>query len=392
MPVEDLSLLSEIPEGVSVLKQPIWEPYDIYKKLIGRKKSEKINTGFLTEKKQPGLLEKFSVWVRGNFFIPDARKFWIRPSIKFLTSYIHDHPIDAIVSTGPPHSMHLIALGVKANTGLPWLADFRDPWTNIDYYNDLLLTNRADMKHHKLERDVLTSADSVVAVGKTLAIELEQLGGNNVSVITNGYDEADTALAQYVVVDKKFSIVHVGTLVRSRNCPALWRALGNLVAEHQDFADDLELRLVGKCDLAVLNSIKENGLDKFLTRVDHLPHDEVIAEQRKAAVLLLLINNSANAKGILTGKFFEYMAAGRPMLAAGPRDGDVAHIMAETNCGEICEFDDHAGMQKTLLDFYLKHKKGTLRTGSEAIDHYAREPLTARLAEELNRIVEKVKA
>ncbi|NTW26696.1 MAG: glycosyltransferase family 4 protein, partial [Lentimicrobium sp.] len=142
-PAIDESLAKDIPDGIEIIKTPIWEPYSFYKKLIGAGKGERINAGFLSEKKRPGLTEQFSIWLRGNFFIPDARKFWIRPSISFLTRYLEKHPVDAIVSTGPPHSMHMIALGVKKRTGLPWLADFRDPWTNIDFYHELMLTTWA---------------------------------------------------------------------------------------------------------------------------------------------------------------------------------------------------------------------------------------------------------
>ena len=154
-PETDLSLAKDIPPGLEVIKQPIWEPYDTYKKLLGQKKEDKINAAFLSEKKKNSMLENFSVWVRGNFFIPDARKFWIRPSVKFLLNYLETNPVKAVISTGPPHSMHLIAMALAKKIKLPWLADFRDPWTNIDFYKDLRLSARADARHKKLEKKVL---------------------------------------------------------------------------------------------------------------------------------------------------------------------------------------------------------------------------------------------
>ena len=141
-PVLDYDLLDEVPKGITVLKTPIWEPYSIYKKFTGRKKEDKINSGFLSEKKNPKLLEKLSIWIRGNLFIPDARKFWIKPSVNFLTNYLIDNPVDIVVSSGPPHSSHIIALKLKEKNKLPWLADFRDPWTNIYYYKELLLNKK----------------------------------------------------------------------------------------------------------------------------------------------------------------------------------------------------------------------------------------------------------
>ena len=145
-PDVDKSLLKDIPPGIEVIKKQIWEPYDAYKRFIGQKKDEKIQAGFLSEKKRNPLFENISVWIRGNFFIPDARRFWIKPSIRFLIKYLAAHPVNAIVSTGPPHSMHLIALGLKKKLNIPWLADFRDPWTTIDFYHQLHLTRQADKK------------------------------------------------------------------------------------------------------------------------------------------------------------------------------------------------------------------------------------------------------
>ncbi|MEA3317025.1 MAG: glycosyl transferase family 1, partial [Bacteroidota bacterium] len=140
IPVTDKSLHKDISKETKVIKRKIWEPYTWYKKFIGQKNNQKINVGFLSENQKPKFTEKISVWIRGNFFIPDARKFWIKPSVKFLKTYLKNNNVDAIISTGPPHSMHLIAMQLQKKLNLPWIADFRDPWTNIDFYEDLLLT------------------------------------------------------------------------------------------------------------------------------------------------------------------------------------------------------------------------------------------------------------
>src|SRR4030095_1074602 len=124
MPVNDSSLTDDIPTGTEVLKTKIWEPYNLYKTFIGADKNVKVSTGFLTEEKKPGMAERLSVWLRGNMFIPDARRFWIGPSIKYLSSYLEKSHVDVIVSTGPPHSMHLIAMKLSEKFNIPWVADF----------------------------------------------------------------------------------------------------------------------------------------------------------------------------------------------------------------------------------------------------------------------------
>ncbi|ASS48006.1 MAG: glycosyl transferase family 1 [Candidatus Fluviicola riflensis] len=391
MPVIDDSLAKDIPEGTVILKQPIWEPYKIYKRFSGKKKGEKINAGFLNENKKQGFKDKLSIWIRGNFFIPDARKFWIKPSIQYLNDYLVSHPVDVIISSGPPHTMHMIALGVKKkNPSLKWIADFRDPWTNIDFYDQLMLSKWADKKHHRMEKNVLRFADSVISVGEEMNKEfkamLQQIPGGNpekCSVISNGYDVDDVSV-EPVQKDEKFSIAHIGTLVKDRNPEVLWKVLSALISKNEAFRDRLEIKLVGKVDFYVNEQIERFGLTSFVRKIDYLPHDEVILEQQRSHVLLLLVNNTRNAKGILTGKFFEYMSSGCPIVAIGPPDGDLAAIIHATGSGLISGFDDEQQLEQNLLDYF--HGTVAQRNESE-IARYSRRELTQRLVETMHELV-----
>ena len=375
----------DIPQGITILKQPIWEPYDLYKKFIGQKKTEKVNVGFLTEKKKPGLTEAVSVWIRGNFFIPDARKFWVKPSVKYLSSWLKENPVDAIVSSGPPHSMHLIAMSLKKRFNIPWVADFRDPWTKIDFYNELHLTWLADRKHHRLEKKVVTTADSIVTVGNEMRKEFEALGAKKAVTITNGFDTADH-VEGYVEMDKKFTLAHFGTVNKARNPELLWKVLSELVLENKEFASDLELKFVGRLDSSAREAIDKYNLSPYLNKIDFLLHKEVLLKQRQSQVLLLLINQTHNAGGILTGKFFEYLAAERPILAIGPIKGDVADILASSKAGQIIDFDDRSGLKDCILEYYAKYKTGQLQVNPTGINSYSRYELTRKLAEVISSI------
>ena len=381
MPSLDNSLIKDVPEGVEVLKTPIWEPYDAYKKLVGQKKEEKINSGFLSENKKPKRTEKLAVWVRGNFFIPDARKFWIKPSVKYLKNYLKENPVDAIVSTGPPHSMHLIAKELKKSLNVKWLADFRDPWTNIDFYKDLMLSNAADKKHKRLEKEVLQEADVVLSVGATLGKELTDLGAKRSEVITNGYDIEKNL--EEVALDEKFSIAHIGTMTKSRNPEVLWKVLSMLIDNNEVFKNRLEIKLVGKVDISVMESIEKFNLLDYVRKIEYLPHDEVIIEQRKSHLLLLVVNDTPNAKGILTGKFFEYMSSGRPTLCIGPNDGDVAEIIRETEAGSVFESKDGEALKQYILKSF--EGKIAFKTNS-SVEKYSRKQLTKKLVSILDSI------
>jgi glycosyltransferase involved in cell wall biosynthesis len=392
MPASDESLMADVPEGIQVLKTPIWEPYDAYKKLVGRKKEEGIGAGFVSDKKQPGKIENLSVWIRGNFFIPDARRFWIRPSVKFLTHWLRENPVDAIVSTGPPHSMHLIALGVKKKMPqLKWVADFRDPWTNIDFYQELKLSSWADAKHRRLELKVLKAANAVVSVGKTMSNEFAEIlshanSSNRLEVIPNGFDP-DTVFTSGFSTDTKFSIAHIGTLNRSRNPHELWEVLADRVKTDAQFAADLQIKLVGKVDFNVTESIENFGLSEFVYKIPYVPLNEVGRVQKESRVLLLLINRTQNAKGIITGKFFEYMATGNPVLAIGPEDGDAAAIIAETGCGFISGFNNTENLKQHISQLYQHYKSGhTQHEISPLVNQYSRRELTGKMAALLSSI------
>jgi len=385
-PAIDNSLENDIPEGITIIKRPITEPYTAYKRFVGMKPGEKVNAGFLQEKEKPGLAEGFAIWLRGNFFIPDARKFWIKPSSKFLIKYLKDNPVDAIVSTGPPHSMHLIALQVHVKLNIPWLADFRDPWTGIDFYHQLRLTSFADRLHRKLEKKVLESATAITVVSKDMASEFNTIVNRNYKLVTNGYDEEDICPLPADHLDLKFSISHIGSINASRNPLGLWKVLSEMVVNNPYFAGYLQIKLVGKVDIAVLKSLENNGLTPYLSSIDYMPHQEVMHEIQKSQVLLLLINNTPNAKGILTGKIFEYLGSGRPILSIGPEHGDAAAILKDSNAGQTAGYENEVGMNQILADYFNKFTEKRLESNTGNRLKYSRKELTGEIARILNEM------
>lgn len=379
-PVIDTSLEAQVPPGVEVIRRPIWEPYKLYKRFTGQRKGQRVVSGFLNEKKT-SLSRRISMWIRGNVFIPDARRFWIRPSIRFLVNYLQTHPVDVVVSTGPPHSMHLIAQGIHRRTGLPWLADFRDPWTNIDFYKELMLSRWADRKHHRLEKAVTTEADRVVVVGRQMQIEFEALSGRQVDVVTNGYDEADLQPQPKEARDQQFSIIHIGLLNQHRNHEAFWMACAELKQEIPGLAEDLLVKLVGKADVSAHESIARNGMEPQVQMIDYLPQAEAVQQQGRAQVLLLSINNTPNAKGVITGKIFEYLASGRPILCIGPEDGDAAHIIHEAQAGLVAGFEDKEKLKAHITHYYMRYKRDELEVQSQGIAAFSRKALTGKFAD-----------
>jgi len=382
----DESLLKDIPEGIEVIRRNVPEPYGIYKFFAGSRK-KKIGIGFTSDKSNKrGFVNSIALWIRGNFFIPDARMFWILPSFRYLSAYLRENPVDMIISTGPPHSLHLIANKLKRKTKIPWIADFRDPWTNIDFYHDLKLTRIADLIHHRLERKVIHTADATVVVSQSMALEFSGKKARRVEVITNGYDHSDYQ-NEKVPLDTDFSVVYVGTIPPSRNCKALWAAFGKMLLHNPEFNQKFKLKLIGSVDSRVIESIREAKIFDKVIFEGNKNHDEVSIYQQSAQVLLLLVNDTPNAKGILTGKIFEYLAAKRPILAVGPIGGDVDNLLRETGAGFLLPYDSENEIFESLKWFWEGYKNNWDNFDSINARQYSRRELTRSMAELMNELV-----
>ena len=321
-PVCDMSLSADVAEELEVVRGKIWEPNRLFSRFAS--KSKPSGAGFLDAK--PSLSAQFLRYVRANYFIPDSRKFWIKPSVQLLTDYLKKNQIDALVTTGPPHSVHLIGMELKRKLGVKWIADFRDPWTSIDYFHSLPLTQSSLEKHKNLEKQVLQEADRIIVVGDQMKEEFDAKS-DQVTVIPNGYDSYKEDNG--VELDPEFTLTYAGLMNADRNPESLWKALGRLASNNPDFKKDLKIRIVGSCSQEVTASIDENGLAGNLEDLGYQDHLRVARYQRSAQVLLLALNDVPFSKGIVTGKIFEYLQARRPVLAIGPTDGDLAAILAK---------------------------------------------------------------
>ena len=378
-PINDTSLESEIPLGLEVLKQPIFEPNSFLSIFGNNKKKE--SAGFLNP--NPTLLGRFFQYVRANYFIPDARKFWIKPSVKFLSNYLKNNKIDAIITTGPPHSMHLVGLALRDKFKIKWISDFRDPWTEIDYFQQLPLTKKAKKKHHQLEQEVLEKSDMVIVVGETMKKKFLK-HNHNIEVLTNGFDSYENSLT--IELDSNFSITHVGLMNADRNPTILWEVLYEISSENIDFKNNLRIKFIGKIDDTVIQDIQVFN-PKNIVRIPYLDHEEVRKYQASSQVLLLSINHVPSAKGIITGKIFEYLQAKRPILGIGPEDGDAAAILKKTNAGNIVGFNNKIELKAAVLKLYKDFKEEKLFVKSINVEQFHRKNITRQLAQVIKKVV-----
>ncbi|MEO0900024.1 MAG: glycosyltransferase family 4 protein [Bacteroidota bacterium] len=387
-PLQDPSLLKEVSSDVRVIRQPIFEPRKAVQKFLGGGKDNSKGKGgksvdglFYLDPKERSLKDNLTIWARGNLFIPDARTTWVKPSIKFLHKYLKENPVDVIVSTGPPHSMHLIGQGLKKKMGLPWFVDMRDPWTNIEFFEHLMLSSWAEAKHKRLEKSVLLGADHVNEVGKDFIRYDRSLGVENIDWLPNGYDDKDFE-GEGEAVSPHFMISHIGTFEKDRSLDNLYKALGSLSEEFPTFKEDLRLQLAGKIAPEVLEEMAEKGLEDNVVNLGYISHSQAIQAMQRSQILLILINQSErNAKGKLTGKIFEYMASERPILIIGPEDGDAAEVMYDCEAGFACDFNNLEKLTAHLREQYQLYKeKGVIPSQTKGYEKYSRKNLTKTLA------------
>ena len=376
--VKDEDLLSDIHIETEIWKTPIWEPYTLKEKLFG--KSESSNAGIIQDKSSTK--NTIMNWVRGNFFIPDPKVFWVKPSIKLLSKKIIEEGITHLVSTGPPHSMHLIALGLKKqNPDLKWVADFRDPWSELDLLNDFHLTKKSRQKYRKLEQEVLSMSDVCLTVSETWVESFKVLGSRNVKLITNGFDEDD-----FVVKEKendKFIIGHFGLLNHLRNPKKLWKTLHDLCDENPDFNEKLEIRLSGNIDTEVLQNITQYfHLKNKVKVIGYLSHKDVLKEYNNSSVLLLLLFNSESGIGNYPGKLFEYFAAKRPILAFGPKESDTQKLMKKTKSGSYYTYSNE-NLKEDIFSLFESKEQFVC---SDEINNFTRKKLTKQLSDLLDKM------
>lgn len=375
----DYSLLKEIHPGLQVHKTRTFEPYNLYRKLSNKKE---IPYGGFTNQKKVGIFEKFSRFVRGNLFVPDPRKGWNRHALKKALQLIRSEKIEVIVTSGPPHSSHLIGRKIKKLTGIRWIADFRDPWTDIYYYSSLYHSGLAARYDRYLESSVLNEADQIITVsaevGKLLAKKWRDQH-KKIVVIPNGYDEDDfTGITP--VQNEYFTITYTGTIATSYRIEQFVDAVDRLPDKVKE---RLKIRFVGNVPEEILGLFAQKKLDGLVEVLGYVPHEQAIRQMTGASLLLMAIPDAPDNKGIVTGKFFEYLAARRPLLVIGPEGGDVDVMLQNCRAGKLFSYDKGEEMGKFILELFEREQNGIKWEEASGTEQYTRKNLTRKLAANL---------
>lgn len=380
----DPSLASDVPDKVTVIKTKTAEPFTAYNKLTGKKTNE-TTVGMINMKCKQSIVKKTAVYIRANYFIPDARKGWNKFAFEAAKKLIEQENIETVITTGPPQSTHLIGLKLKKQLNIKWIADFRDPWTTV-YYNEMLPRSGATQrKDKKYEDSVLKNADKVVVVSHGLKEEFSDRN-ENIEVIYNGYDENDMQYKPWGDKNKKFTIASIGNFKPNQNVTTLWQAIAELCKENPEFSQMTKIELTGNVDQSVIDAFTANNIDHLLSVNKYVPHLEATKLMITADVLLFIIPQTDRNHLIITGKIFEYLASGTPLFAIGPTKGNASKIIDSVNREPMIDYDDIASMKNNLTTLFKnwKNAEKPIKYSTNDIAKYSRKGLTEKLAWVLN--------
>ncbi|MEJ6506344.1 MAG: glycosyl transferase family 1 [Crocinitomicaceae bacterium] len=381
----DYDNLKEVPDGIEIHRVPIFEPINAFKKITGRKKEQPLQNITNNSTKKKSIIDKFGMWVRGNFFIPDARSAWIKPCIKYLDNYLVNNHIDAILTDGPPHTNTVIGMRVSQKHKIPWLADFQDPWTQVDYYTQLHIGRRADRIHRALEQEVFQTAKKITVASPSWKKDIESIGGRNVDVIYYGYDETD--FAEFSAKEEDlFVIFHGGLLGADRNPETLFSVLSELINKYPEIGSRVKLKFAGEVDISVKNALKKHSLLEYTELMGMIPRKQVVKEYEKSSLLLLPINKAENAAGRIPGKLFEMLRTNKPILVLGPDDGDVKSIIEKENAGCSFDYENKQSLYDFMENSIVKNKFENF-SSSANIQVYSNKMITGQIAKYLDGII-----
>lgn len=378
-PLLDDSLFKDVDTGLEVSRTKSFEPLNLYSKVSPNKE---IPYGGFANEENPGVFQMISRFIRGNFFIPDARIGWNNFAFRKAMELIRKYNIDTVITSSPPHSTQLIGLKLKQELGIHWIADMRDPWTDIYYYKKMFHTSLAKKLDRRKEYDVLMNADKIIVVSDSIKRlfnkKITDKNNDKIVVIPNGFDDIDFTNSD-IVPNDNFTITYTGTIADNYNIDGFIKALISFKERNTDAR--IQLKFVGHVSKKYHTMLESSLLNNICVFHNHVDHDSSISFLQKSDSLFLAIPNVPHNDGILTGKLFEYLASQKPVIGVGPVDGDASSIISECKAGEMFNYDAVDEIEKYIETLYREWQdsKSVKLTDSRYLK-YTRENLTKKLA------------
>ncbi len=380
-------------KNINVYHTETSEPFDFYSKIIGKPKAEAVPQGFSGES-NPGLIKKIARFVRGNFFIPDARKGWVPFAFEKAAELITSNKIDTIITTGPPHSTHLTGLRLKRKFNVKWIADFRDPWTDVYYNNMLYRTSIAKNIDVRLENEVLQNADLILTIGpgmvKILKEKLNKNGaassGDKFHYILNGFDPDAFENIEVKKDSSRFTICHLGVLSNNQPINGFTEAMAKIAKEEPGLLESIRLKLIGKVSPNLIDDLRKQVPQLEIQNIDYLPHQNAMAEIVNSDLLFNSLAETKDAHYLISGKLMEYLATGNPILCLGDPSGDAASLLSVSDDAVVYDRNDVGKIYTFILMILRKWKESKSTSVKRDISLYSRRNTAKQLAQLINKL------
>ena len=374
---KDETFLTEIPRNVNVIKARSYEPFDIYKRFIGKRKDDQLVASETISNENRGFAHRLSIWIRMNIFIPDARVGWYFPAVKNGAKYLSNEKVEAIISIGPPHTAHLVGKKLSSRFMIPHIPVFIDPWVDISYYKNFKRGRITLSIDNRFEKSVLENAGKIVFVTETMKADYVKkypFIKEKSNVLYWGFSEEDFNLSSSMPTRKASDeeiILHAGNIFDHQDPKHFWQTLRNEINKGKN----LKVVFIGTVSPDIRQSIKNSGLDQHTEYKGFLPYREMLNEMMKASYLLVCATEPRH----VPGKLFEYLRAGKPIIAFGNGNEEVKKILTEANAGMIF------GYNESGEEFFRTSKQ--FSSDQNYIRNFERKLISSRLSEILSQIV-----
>lgn len=379
-PLLDKSLSDDVNKDLKVIQFPITEISGFLPKF---KFLNSVRSGNISKPHNQSLLQKIIFFIRGNLFIPDMKIFWKSSSVNFLSDYLPKNNIDTIITTGPPHSVHLIGLELKRKLNINWISDFRDPWVKLNYLNRFHLLPFSRKSHISLRNKVLINSNAVIVTSERLKDLFSNIT-SNIYKITNGFD--------YIIkennLDNKFSISHIGSLYPERNPKFLWDSLEELF--EGSFKKDLQINFIGNTSEKIKKELSRRKFHNHVRFYDYVDYNRALELMCSSQALLMIEVNDEESSYAIPGKLFDYLNSKRPIISIGPNISEVSEILNNTNSGKFFNYHDKRNLKLYINQLYKSYKNGTnIISDKSKIDMFKRINLTKKLSEVIVAVAKK---
>ena len=377
-PIYDYSLNDEVSEKLEIIKNPITEISNI---ISNSKSLNLIRSGNIPNPKEQSLFQRLLFFIRGNLFIPDMKILWKNKSIDFIENYLSKTKIDVVITTGPPHSLHLIGYELNKRLNIKWISDFRDPWVNLNYLNRFHLLPSVKRRHKQLRDKVLINSNSVIVTSEKLKKLYKEIAPN-IFKITNGYDYEYST----VNIDSKFSISHIGSLYPERNPKYLWDIIDEICINNEEFRSNLQINFIGNTSEKIIKYLSNKTFKSCVKFFDYVDYKRAIEFMCSSQILLMVEVNDNDSSYAIPGKLFDYLNSKRPIIAIGPDKSEVNQILYDTNAGKFFNYNESINLKLHIENLYNQYEMGSISYDAKNISIYRRKNLT----EELSKIINKV--